>query len=387
MLILLFIFAVFYGSFVYISTNTNERCIEDLLDNVINRIDHSNNSNVDYVYCEDFDGKIYEENNLEIYENKFFRDIYDNIKNTDKIKSYFNHKDDFYYKLSIEKNGHFHKKTFVVIDMTSSNKLVKQNNINTIAILSTIYVVLFVVVYTLSFRVFEPLKQTLEKQKRLVSNASHELKTPLTIIKANTAVLSSEENNKWLNNISEQTKRLELLINDMLSLAKSDEQKIILSKETFNLSSVAYETLLPFDEVAFESKKRIIYNICDNIFMTGDVTSIKKIMMILIDNSIKYALKHSDIEVNLVKEKNYIKFSVKNAGSSIKEENSNKVFERFYRGSNSRNRDSGGSGLGLSIAKSIADYNNWKIFANSHYGISMEICLIIKTTKQDKKQK
>ena len=167
-----------------------------------------------------------------------------------------------------------------------------------------------------------------------------------------------------------------MLVTDMLTLAKMDEGNINLSKMEFDLSSEITNTALPFDAVAFEKGRTIELDVCPEVKLSGDLQSLKTIVNILLDNAIKHSSENSTIYVKLKKENGKTVFSVENSGSSVPDEDSNKVFERFYRGDKSRSRDSGGSGLGLSIAKSIADANKWKISARSRLNESMVIKVI-----------
>ena len=259
-------------------------------------------------------------------------------------------------------------------DIVSAHKLAI---LNTFTILITIYLFLFFVVWSLSFKVFRPIREAFFRQKQFISNASHELKTPLAIISANADVLNQNQNNKWVKSIKSQTNRMDVLVADMLSLAQFDEGKIKLNKQEFNISQLVTGVALPFDAVAFEKGKTLTLDIEENLNFFGDIQSVKKIVDILIDNAIKHAEPNSEIILTLKKESNKITLSVYNKGSLIPYEHSNKIFERFYRGDVSRSRDSGGSGLGLSIAKSITDANKWKISAVSHYNDSMKITVIM----------
>ncbi|MBE7061595.1 MAG: GHKL domain-containing protein [Clostridiales bacterium] len=279
------------------------------------------------------------------------------------------------YKISaIDNVGQ--KYLLVAYDTTENSIAVRQRANSSLIFLLIVYGVLFYVVYRVSFRVFDPIKQTLKKQKQFISNASHELKTPLAIISANAEVLKDDQNSQWVKNIQSQTDRMNMLVTDMLTLAKMDEGNINLSKMEFDLSSEITNTALPFDAVAFEKGRTIELDVCPEVKLSGDLQSLKTIVNILLDNAIKHSSENSTIYVKLKKENGKTVFSVENSGSSVPDEDSNKVFERFYRGDKSRSRDSGGSGLGLSIAKSIADANKWKISARSRLNESMVIKVI-----------
>jgi signal transduction histidine kinase len=251
------------------------------------------------------------------------------------------------------------------------------NVLNALSIHIVVYLILSVIAVILSFNVFKPIKDSFLKQKQFISNASHELKTPLTIISANAEIIKSTSDSQWIDNINSQTERMNLLVNDLLTLAKIDEQKTPISLLEFNLSEVIINDTLPFDAVAYEKGKNLILDVQENIQYKGDLQSVKNIVNILLDNAIKHAEKGGEIIVTLKKENNKISLTIFNTGSNVPDNQASKVFERFYRADQSRSRESGGgSGLGLSIAKGIADNNKWKISAVSKLNQYMSITVI-----------
>ncbi|MBQ8427530.1 MAG: hypothetical protein IJX16_07230 [Clostridia bacterium] len=306
--------------------------------------------------------------------NVFSEDSVDNIIKTVLSKPYdASQIGNVYYFIEEFRSGYI----IIASDMTDMVIAFRVNLLTTFIILFSIYGLLFFIVWALSFKVFAPIKEAFYKQKQFVSNASHELKTPLTIISANTDVLRQGEDNQWLANIKTQTTRMNDLVADMLSLAKIDEGSVNLNKEKFNLSQIVIGSALPFDAVAFEKGKNLLLEVESDIQYLGDIQSVKKMVSILLDNAVKHAERGGDILVTLKKESNKIVLSVFNTGSYIPDNQANKIFERFYRGDDSRSRDSGGSGLGLSIAKSIADMNKWKISAISKFNESIIITVIL----------
>ena len=154
----------------------------------------------------------------------------------------------------------------------------------------------------------------------------------------------------------------------MLSLAKIDYNICHDEFVVFNLSKLLNNILLTFEAVIFENKIELESNIEEDISIKGDKESIKKVLTILLDNAIKYTNQSGKIDVDLRQEKNKIKIKVKNSGEGINKKDINKIFERFYRVDTSRARESGGYGLGLSIAKSIVENHNGKIYAESNVG-------------------
>ena len=232
-------------------------------------------------------------------------------------------------------------------------------------------VILFFISIYFTNKAINPLEETFKKQKQFIADASHELRTPLTIIKTNVSILKENEldtihsQKKWINYIDSQASRMSTLINEMLSLANLDANRSKQEKININLSNLVTDSLLVFEVVIFE--KGLVLEECvgDNIFIKGEQDQIKKLISILMDNAIKYTNKNGKISVSLINEKNKAKLIIKNTGEGIKKEHLEKIFERFYRVDDSRDRETGGYGLGLSIAKAIVDDHKGKIYAES----------------------
>lgn len=235
-------------------------------------------------------------------------------------------------------------------------------------------IVLLFISFYLTNKALKPIKETFEKQKQFISDASHELKTPLTIIKTNASlVLSNPEDSvrhqsKWINYISSQADRMSELVNEMLSLAKLDIDENKLELKSINMSKIVQSMMLGFDAIIYENSIELEENISNDICINGDTEEIKKLFSILMDNAIKHSNKSGKITVDLFKDKNKVKLMVKNTGEGIEAEHLEKIFERFYRVDTSRVRETGGYGLGLSIAKSIATQHKGKIYAKSNVG-------------------
>lgn len=277
-----------------------------------------------------------------------------------------------YYKIFPTDNEYL----LVAIDASDTILSSKSTTLSVFLIFLIIYSILFVTVTSLSFYVFKPIKDAFRKQKQFVSNASHELRTPLAIISANADVLKQDDNNQWIDNIKSQTARMNILVEDMLTLAKIDEGKTSVSREKFVISDEILGNALPFDALAFEKGKTLIINVQPSITYTGNKICVNQVLNILLDNAVKHASENGEIIVDFHKEKGRPVLTVSNTGSNVPANQANKVFERFYRGDNSRARETGGSGLGLSIAKSVCDANKWKISAQSVLNECMTITVI-----------
>lgn len=291
--------------------------------------------------------------------------IYKSNKNKGKIKI-----DDYTYKFEKRKFGNGFK---IVLLNISSEESLKIRLIQIFILVGFISLVfLLIISIFLTNKSIEPIKETFDKQKQFIADASHELKTPLTIIKTNTSLLLSnpedtiKNQSKWIKYIESQSDRMSELVNEMLSLAKLDVDENKLLVCDINLSNIIENMLLTFDAIIFENKINLDTNINKNIMIKGNSDSIKKLFSILMDNAVKYTNKGGSISVNLITDKNKAKLIIKNTGDGIPKDKLDKIFERFYRADDSRDRETGGYGLGLSIAKSIALQHKGKIYASSN---------------------
>lgn len=230
-------------------------------------------------------------------------------------------------------------------------------------------VILAVFVFFLSKWIVRPVEDAFQKQRRFISDASHELKTPLTIISANADVLENEVGeNIRITHIKNQTERMGLLVRDLLDLTRTDENPDRTIFGVFDLSQAVLGTTLEFESPAFEEGKQLRYEIPEGIFYKGDEGKIRQLVAILIDNAIKHSDEQGTVDVSLAKTSQKILLSVRNTGMGIAQSELEKVFERFYRSDASRSRETGGYGLGLAIAKSIAELHKGRISAQGEEG-------------------
>lgn len=279
---------------------------------------------------------------------------------------------DYHYKFLKQNNRMGIRIAFVDRDPLTNNL----TNILLILIFigSASLIVLFFVSLLLANRTIKPIKEAFEKQQQFIADASHELKTPLTIMRTNLDVVESNEDesiksqSKWLGFIHSQIDRMSNLINDMLSLAKMDSSEQGACFRDLDLSMVLDGTLLSFEAAVFESDIELKTEIKKGINLYGDKDGFVRVINILMDNAIKNTPEGGSISVNLDSDKSKIKMTVKNTGSGISRENLEKIFERFYRADTSRTRESGGYGLGLAIAKSVVELHHGKIYAQSNLG-------------------
>lgn len=223
-------------------------------------------------------------------------------------------------------------------------------------------IMVYIIAKKISNWIVNPVETTFEKQKQFISDASHELKTPLAVIEANADVLETEVGkNKWLGYIQNEIESMNKLINELLLLAKLENIDNLRENNQMDLSKEIEIIVSMFESMAYEKQVKLISDIEQDIIFNGNKEDIEHILSTLIDNAIKHTEKDKDIIVELNKNKNEIILQVKNIGDPIPDEEKEKIFERFYRIDKSRNRNEKRYGLGLSIAKATIEKYKGKI--------------------------
>lgn len=232
--------------------------------------------------------------------------------------------------------------------------------------------ILFLIISVLLANIsVKPVEASITKQSQLISDISHELKTPIAIITTNTDVVLSHESStikeekKWLGYIKDEAKRMSTLVNMMLFLAKTDEKHIIQKLSEINLSDTVYEMALAFESICFENSKSFNIYVEPNIHINADKAALKQLIAILLDNAVKYSNDNGQIDISLKKTADKAIISVYNTGDHIPKDKIPFLFDRFYRLEQSRSREKGGSGLGLAIAKRISEENKGTISVTS----------------------
>lgn len=216
-----------------------------------------------------------------------------------------------------------------------------------------------------------PVERAWEQQRQFVADASHELKTPLTVILANTGILLShqgdtiEQQRKWIKNTEAEAERMKKLVDDLLFLAKADAVSSPLPHTTIDFSDLVWSSVLPFESVAFEQGLRLDSDISADIMVQGDAGQLRQVCAILLDNACKYAGERGRVFVQLEAAQDKIRLKVNNTGAPIPPEKLKHIFERFYRADASRVREKGGYGLGLAIAESIVTAHKGSLTAQS----------------------
>lgn len=230
-------------------------------------------------------------------------------------------------------------------------------------------ILVFVLVLCFSRMAVKPMAESYEKQKRFITDASHEIKTPLAIINANTEVLELESGqNEWTGSIKKQIKGLNALVEKMVFLARMDEEKNIMHITDFSLSDAVMEIVQSFEAVAAAEHKRLAADIDSDISYKGDEAGIRQMVSLLLDNAVKYSDDNSIITLSLKAAGKTRELTISNMAAGIEKGNLNILFERFYRSDVSRNSRTGGHGIGLSVAKAVVTAHKGKISARSEDG-------------------
>ena len=230
------------------------------------------------------------------------------------------------------------------------------------------FIGVFVLVFFLSGKVMKPVAESYQKQKRFITDASHELKTPLTVIGANAEVLEMQGTaNEWTESIKEQVKRLTSLTEKMVFLARMDEESGTLKVTDFSLSDAVEETVKPFCTVAVSKGLTLRSEIQKNLSYCGDETLIRQLVSLLVDNALKYSDENGNVSVRLQSFGGKIRLTVANPAKELNGD-LNILFERFYRNDKSRNSETGGHGIGLSVAEAIVTAHKGKITAHGANG-------------------
>ena len=229
--------------------------------------------------------------------------------------------------------------------------------------LATFLIILLLIIIA-SRRAIQPLIESYQKQHQFITDAGHELKTPLTVISANSELARmTYGDSEWFDGIDRQVQRMNKLVRELITLAKMDEQQK-LDFEHFNLSDALYDVMLPFGQVLTRQEKNLTYDITDHITLKGNESSIRELISILIDNAAKYCAEQGTVHVTLHTMNNKIHLDITNDFQDAENCDFSAIFDRFYRADKSRKSD-GSYGLGLSIAKNIVEMHHGTITAKA----------------------
>ena len=224
----------------------------------------------------------------------------------------------------------------------------------------------FLLTLWLSGRFTRPVAESYEKQRQFITDAGHELKTPLTIIDADAELLAMElPDSEWIGDIRSQTRRLASLTNDLVFLSKMDEDRLELQRLEFPISDMVGETVQTFRSRAIRENKELSARIEPMLSYCGDERSLGQLVNILLDNALKYSPEGGIVDVELKKAARGLSLAVTNTCDAVPEGDLDRLFDRFYRAERSRSSQTGGHGLGLSIARAVVTAHKGRITASS----------------------
>ena len=262
----------------------------------------------------------------------------------------------------------------VFLNATRDLQFVRSLRNLTIVISAASLILVFILVFFLSGKAIRPIVRNIERQKQFITDASHELKTPLTSISTSIDVISAEHGeDEWTENIRNQTGRMSRLVNELVTLSRLDEELPLPLKENFSLTNAAWEIVEVYQPQAKAHEKKLTIDIQDNISFMGEKNAIQQMLSVLLDNAIRYSDPEGDIRFNISKKGNRVKIEVFNTCQLDKPPDVNRLFDRFYRPDTSRSTDAGGMGVGLAIAKAVTEAHGGTITASCPSGKTMTI--------------
>lgn len=236
----------------------------------------------------------------------------------------------------------------------------------------------FLLVVLFSSMLVKPVAESYEKQKRFITDASHEIKTPLTIIDANTEVLEmTGGENQWTQSTRKQIARLTSLTEKLVFLSRMDEESTKLEMENFAISDALIDTAEPFVSFAAAKGKTLILDIQPDLTYHGNEGTIRQCVSLLLDNAVKYSTENGNIRLSFHKQGRSLALTVWNTTDSLSAGRHDELFERFYRPDTSRNTKTGGHGIGLSVVYAIVTAHKGKISAKSEDGNSLTFSILL----------
>ena len=279
----------------------------------------------------------------------------------------------YYYQVSKQKN-----RTIVVfVDSTNQIRLTNRILYMALILLGFGSIISFLVLRALSYKVIAPEIRNAEQQKQFITNASHELKTPLAVIKANTQVQEMMNGkDEWSESTMHQVDRMTGLIQNLVTIVRAEEKEDAGDRADTDISEAIRDTVKSYAPVAENAGETLNQNIGDGIHMNAVESQIRQLATLLIDNAIKYCDEKGTIDVTVIQKGRGIRLSVSNSYADGKNVDYSKFFERFYRADQSHNVDKGGYGIGLSIAESLVKQYNGSINASWKDGIITFDCIL-----------
>lgn len=282
------------------------------------------------------------------------------------------------YNLRYMKNNSPLGLSVTFADISNEQMMIRGLIRNSLIIGFVAYVLFFGVSLLLAKWVTKPVEKAWNEQKKFIADASHELKTPLTVIMTNAEMLtdtdySENERKGFTKNILSMSKRMRGLVESLLELARIDNGAAKTVSEKINFSKLVMSCILPFEPLFYEKNMELSVNAENSLCVVGDKSKLKQVVDILLDNALKYS--ENNVSVNLKSQGNHVLLSVAGNGKPLSKSECKDIFKRFYRADESRN-DGSSYGLGLSIAESIITEHGGKIWAESYNSINIFYILL-----------
>ena len=311
----------------------------------------------------------------------------DNVEELDLVRTYseeilkendeFGHYGVYYFLREESSDGSF---TLAILDCTSEAEAQLRILIATVATLIVALSITFGLVVVLSNRLIRPEIENSRRQRQFITNASHELKTPLAVIRANTELLEvTNGENEWTKSTLNQVDHLNGLIQNLVMISRAEEKEDTSQMVSINASEAVEQTVKQYEALAIQSEKELVKEIDKDVMVVADESKIRQLTTILVDNAIKYCDDKGKVTVSLAqtkRNKSGIRLVVSNSFAEGKDMDHNLFFDRFYREDKAHNIDKGGYGIGLSIAESICQQYRGSIKAAWKDGTISFICQI-----------
>ncbi|MBN2852674.1 MAG: HAMP domain-containing histidine kinase [Clostridia bacterium] len=312
--------------------------------------------------------------------------LYDLVKNNDKNMKYIQFEDSYFITFFVVSET----TKYYFIDATQERELMASTAKEFLLILLLAVIMVLIGNLIMTKKALEPVKKSYDKQKQFVGDASHELRTPLSAIKTNMEIISEDdektvgEHRKWIDNVNHETDRMSDLVNKLLFLSRKDNMEQDILYEVINIAEEIETTIKAFD-LKFRQKGIEFEHCTLNTYVKADRLDIHQLVSSILDNAYKYTEK-GKVSLKLFEENSYAVLEVSDTGTGIRDEDKNKVFERFYRTDQSRSSKNMGYGLGLSIVKSIVENYKGKIELVSAFGEGSTFIVKIPTVEKKGRQ-
>lgn len=277
------------------------------------------------------------------------------ILSKDRAEGYY---EEYRYRVYEDESG----SSVIFLNVSHDHRFVKSLRRISVIIAFISLLCVFFLILIFSGRAIRPYMKNMERQKQFITDAGHELKTPLTSISTSADILSMEYgDDEWIENIRKQTDRLTQLVNNLVALSRLDEVMPFPEKTEFSVSDAAWETAEPFAALARAEGKSYVQHIEEGLKLWGDQNAVQRMLSILLDNAVRYSKEEGEIRLDIYQKHNRIYLEVFNTCEIQDITELNRLFDRFYRPDESRSANTGGSGIGLSMAQAIAEAHGGRI--------------------------